>query len=150
MLFNKDYQVWTGRRLAVPNLKVSKPKLWQMPQGGIDKGEKPLEAAFRELGEEIGTSKATLLAEHPQWLDYTFSGDLSRKAFKGKYRGQSQKWFAMRFDGEDNDIDISGGDAHKPEFDQWQWQDIDMLAEMVVDFKCEVYEAVVDEFKKLI
>ena len=148
MLVNKANQVWTGKRIATANIKPV-DKLWQMPQGGIDKGEAPLEAAIRELGEEIGTQNASLIAEHSLWLDYTFPAAF-KKVFNGKYQGQTQKWFAMRFEGQDEEIDISGGANHKAEFSQWQWQDIEKLPDLVVDFKREVYKAVVKEFRPLI
>ncbi len=149
MLINQDNKVWTGKRIAVPSMK-STSLLWQMPQGGIDKGEAPFDAAMRELQEEIGCNKASLIAEYPTWLDYSFSEALSKNAFKGKYGGQTQKWFALRFEGRDEDIDISGGVQHKAEFDAWQWQDMTKLAELVVPFKRDVYEAVVQEFKSIV
>ena len=149
MILNHENKVWTGRRIAVPSMK-STNQLWQMPQGGIDKGEQPFEAALREMEEEIGTNKASLLAEHPTWLDYRFSAALSKNAFKGKYGGQTQKWFALRYEGQDKDIDISGGADHKAEFDAWKWQDMTALPELVVPFKRDVYEAVVQEFSALL
>ena len=149
MLLNEENKVWTGRRIAVSGMKAS-ALMWQMPQGGIDKGEAPLEAAHREMEEEIGTNKASLIAEHSQWLDYRFSGALSQNAFKGKYGGQTQKWFAMRFEGHDEDIDISGGKHHKAEFDEWKWEDMSNLPDIVIEFKRHVYVEVVQEFQKIL
>src|SRR5579872_5697717 len=108
MLFNQDGKVFVGKRID------QTVEGWQMPQGGIDKGETPREAALRELHEEVGTDKAEILAETQDWLTYELPGDLHLQAWGGRYRGQQQKWFAMRFLGKDSDIRL---DAHEPEFD---------------------------------
>jgi len=149
MLINGQGRVWTGRR---------RPKwvgdrsghIWQMPQGGIDKGEDPLAAAFRELREETGIESAELLARMPKWQSYDLPSNLLGIALKGRYRGQRQLWFAMRFTGEDEEIRISGGNGVKPEFDAWRWAETGELAERVVPFKRHIYQAVIAEFAHLL
>ena len=111
-----------------------------MPQGGIDEGEDPLAAAQRELYEETNVRAATLLAEAPEWLAYDLPEEaLSR--FGGRYRGQTQKWFLFRFEGEDAEIDIHhpAGGAHKPEFADWRWERFEALPDLVVPFKRDIY-----------
>jgi putative (di)nucleoside polyphosphate hydrolase len=148
LLFNRDGLVWVGRR--VPKWEGDGSQLlWQMPQGGIDKGESPQDAALRELDEEIGTSRVEILAETKQWLSYDLPAEALGVAFKGKYRGQTLKWFAMRFVGNDSDIDISERGGHKVEFDDWRWVALDQLPALAVPFKRAVYEAVVEEFAGL-
>jgi putative (di)nucleoside polyphosphate hydrolase len=142
-LFNHAGKVFIGRRTGLP---PGAPETWQMPQGGIDPGEDPAKAVFRELQEEIGTAAATILAEHPAWLTYDIPPEAARTAFRGKYRGQSQKWFALRFTGTDADIALDR-DAH-PEFSDWRWADLADLPAMVVAFKRPVYEAVAAEFAR--
>ena len=112
MLFNRDGKVFVGKRID------QTVEGWQMPQGGIDKGETPEQAALRELQEEIGTDKAEIIAEMEDWVTYDLPAHLVGVAFHGKYRGQRQKWFAMRFTGKDGDIDLT---AHEPEFSAFQW-----------------------------
>jgi len=141
-----------GHRPVIFNdeFKASDDKRWQMPQGGIEKGEKPLVAAKRELWEETGIQTASLLAEAPQWLNYDLPSDLIGTALKGKYRGQTQKWFAFRFEGSDSEINIANPPDGAPvEFDQWQWVDIQELPLRIVEFKRRVYEQVVDAFDHL-
>jgi len=145
MLLNKQGKVWIGNRLAGEGLPAGNH--WQMPQGGIDAGELPEHAAFRELNEEIGTDKARIIAESREWFSYDLPRELIGKALKGKYRGQEQKWFAMRFEGEDGDIDIMA-DEHQ-EFSEWRWADIDELIGLIVPFKRGVYEEVIAEFRHL-
>ena len=148
LLFNHDGLAWVGRR--VPKWEGDGGQhLWQMPQGGIDKGESPRDAALRELDEEIGTRRVEILAESKQWLSYDLPAEALGVAFKGKYRGQTLKWFAMRFEGSDADFDISERKGHKVEFDAWRWVALDQLPELVVPFKRAVYEAVVEEFGSL-
>ena len=149
LLLNGSSKVWVGRRVAKWQGDGSK-KMWQMPQGGIDEGESPAEAALRELDEETGTNQAQIIAEHPDWLNYDLPQGALGTALGGKFRGQTQKWFAMRFSGEDSAIDISGKNGHEIEFDQWRWADMDELAGLVVPFKRPVYERVVAHFKPLI
>jgi len=149
LLFNCHGLVWLGRR--VPKWEGDgSDQLWQMPQGGIDKGESPEEAALRELDEEIGTRQVEIVAESKDWLTYDLPPQALGVAFKGKYRGQTLKWFAMRFTGDDADIDIEERPGHKVEFDAWRWVQLDQVAELVVSFKRPVYEAVVEEFADLV
>ena len=149
MLLNEKNQVWIGRRIAKWKGDGSQ-KLWQMPQGGIDKGETPLIAAMRELEEEIGTNDAELIGEHSHWLSYDLPDDVQGTALGGHFRGQTQKWFAMRYQGEDRDINIDGLNGHDIEFDQWRWAEIDELVPLVVSFKRHIYEQVVAHFNDLI
>jgi putative (di)nucleoside polyphosphate hydrolase len=141
MLFNRDGRVWVGQRLDQPAGAG-----WQMPQGGIDAGETPEQAAMRELTEEIGTGKAEIIAESRDWLTYDLPPELVGVAWKGRYRGQRQKWFALRFLGEDADIDI---DVPHPEFAAWQWADFAQLVELIVPFKRQLYLEITQEFKDL-
>ena len=135
-----------GRVFAGQSIDL--PGSWQMPQGGIDEGESPREAALRELEEEIGTARGEIIAESSGWLTYDLPPELLGRALKGRYRGQKQKWFAMRFAGSDGDIDIHGV-AH-PEFDAWRWMTPDDMLGAIVPFKRSVYEAVFAEFAELI
>ncbi len=139
MLLDKDGKVFVGNRIDTPG------NHWQMPQGGIDEGEEPLEAALREVQEETGIppNKVELIQESAHWRHYELPGPLSRRIWKGRYQGQKQKWFAMRFLGSDSDIDLN---YHKPEFDAYQWVTIADLPDMIVPFKRDTYEKVVEEF----
>lgn len=145
MVFNRQGLVWVGRRTK--NVEGS-GKFWQMPQGGIDAGEDPAAAAVRELAEETGMRSVRLVAESAHWYRYDLPDHLVGVAWKGRYRGQKQKWFAARFEGDDSEVDISGI-GHKAEFDAWRWADIDELADLIVPFKVDVYRQVVDEFRHL-
>ena len=121
---------------------------WQMPQGGIDEGEDPAKAVMRELQEETGTSKAEIIARSEHWRTYDLPDDLIGKLWGGKYRGQRQKWFALKFLGEDSDINI---EAHEiPEFSDWKWVEIDDLVNLVVPFKRALYRDIVMELQPLI
>ena len=140
MLFNRDGKVFVGKRID------QTVEGWQMPQGGIDKGETPRQAALRELEEEVGTAKAEVIAEMDDWVTYDLPEHLVGVAFKGKYRGQRQKWFALRFTGQDSEIDLT---AHEPEFSSFQWVSLDALPELIVPFKRETYKAVIAAFKTL-
>jgi putative (di)nucleoside polyphosphate hydrolase len=142
-LFNAQGRVFIGRRTGMPD---GTPETWQMPQGGIDAGEDPSDAVFRELREEIGTNDATILAEHPEWLSYDLPENPQRDAFRGRFRGQRQKWFALRFNGADSDI-VLDRDPH-PEFSAWRWAALAELPDLIVPFKRPVYEAVVKEFAR--
>ena len=140
MLFGPDGRVWVGNRIDMPG------DHWQMPQGGIDRGETPREAGLRELLEEIGTDKAEIVAEYPEWLKYDLPPERSAIKWGGRYRGQKQRWIALRFTGRDEDIHL---DRHHPEFDAWKWEDIDRLPDLVVDFKRDIYAKVVAAFRHL-
>lgn len=146
MLINMDGLVFVGNRIQSID---AGPLTWQMPQGGIDKGEDPRGAAFRELKEETGVhkSKAEIIGEIDDWLTYDLPPHLIGHALKGKYRGQKQRWFAMRFLGKDGDIDIAA-DAHQ-EFSEWAWVSIAELADLIVPFKRGIYERIVKEFTPL-
>lgn len=151
MVLNHEGLVWAGRRLKEGNTEYSgSPLLWQMPQGGIDKGEEPIEAAWRELYEETGIKSASLIEEAPQWLHYDLPKDMLGIGLKGKYRGQKQRWFAFRFEGDESEIQINPPPAgHSAEFDQWAWKPMDELPNLIVPFKRDVYLGVVEAFKHL-
>lgn len=149
VLVNSDGLVWIGRR--VPKWAGDRSEhCWQMPQGGIDEGEDPEKAAFRELEEEIGTANAEIIAACPRWLTYDLPGEALGIALKGKYRGQTQKWFAMRFLGADEEIDISERNGHKAEFREWRWAPMREAVEAVVPFKRPVYRELAEEFAFLL
>jgi putative (di)nucleoside polyphosphate hydrolase len=139
MLLNRAGKVFVARRIDMPTMPA-----WQMPQGGIDPGETPMQAARRELKEEIGTHKAELLGESRGWLQYDLPADLARGVWGGHYRGQRQKWFAMRFTGSDADIDLA---TEHPEFDAWKWIPPERLPEVIVLFKRQLYIDVLAEFR---
>ena len=150
-MFNADGLVFIGRRRNKRLSQHSAPGFeWQMPQGGIDKGEDPLTAARRELQEETNVTSARLLAESSRWYDYDLPEAISKTAWTGRYRGQTQKWFALRFEGEEKEIDIDNpGGGHKPEFEAWRWERIDRLVDLVIPFKRPVYERVIADFAYL-
>jgi putative (di)nucleoside polyphosphate hydrolase len=145
VLFNPAGLVLVARRADLPNAEGA-PGGWQLPQGGIDEDEDPAIAVFRELEEEVGTARAEMLAEHPRWLTYDLPPDLLGKALGGKYRGQRQKWFALRFTGADSDIRLDL-DPH-PEFDAWRWAKLAELPAMAVDFKRAIYDDLAVEFAR--
>ena len=138
VLFNRSGLVFVGRRAD------TSPAAWQFPQGGIDPGEPAETAALRELAEETGTARATIVDATGGWLTYDLPGELRARIWGGRYRGQAQKWFLARFDGEDRDIDIAAGDA--PEFDAWRWMTLADVAAQIVPFKREVYARVAAAF----
>lgn len=151
MLLNRHGRAFIGRRRGKGVFDmVSSPHLWQMPQGGIDPGETPYHAALRELHEETNVSSVELLAEAPRWLSYDLPEE-ANKRWSGKYIGQTQRWFALRFVGDDSEVDIHApaGGKHKPEFDEWRWEELARLPELIVPFKRAVYEEVVREFAGL-
>jgi len=150
MVINPNGRVWVGRRPDANDSPEGAGSWWQMPQGGIDPGETPLEAAHRELWEETGITKAAILAESPEWYTYDLPSYLHGKVWGGKYRGQRQKWFLMRFDGGDHEVNITPDDADKIEFDQWRWADIGEVVGLIVPFKREVYAQVVEAFTPLV
>ena len=151
MVLNRDGLVWAGRRIAIADSEMAgTDRLWQMPQGGIDKGEDPLPAARRELYEETGMRTVSLLAETPGWINYDLPAHLVGIALKGRFRGQTQKWFAFRFEGSESEIAIDpppGG--HEAEFDAWDWKPMAQLPELIVPFKRRVYDEVVAAFRHL-
>ncbi|PVE22377.1 RNA pyrophosphohydrolase [Microvirga sp. KLBC 81] len=151
MLLNKQGQVFIGRRHSDSGDHVANGYAWQMPQGGIDPGEDPYRAALRELYEETSVRSVSLLAEAPEWYSYDLPSIVAGRAWRGRYRGQIQKWFAFRFEGNDSEINITqpGGGHHKPEFDEWRWEDMHRLPELIIPFKRGVYESVVAAFSHL-
>lgn len=149
MLFNREGKVWVGRRVAKWDGDISERR-WQCPQGGIDPGETPAEAALRELREETGTANAEIIAETQNWVVYDIPPEALGIALEGKYRGQRQKWFAMRFLGSDEEVNIEPQGGHPREFDAWRWAELDELPGLIVDFKRPVYEAVIAEFRPIV
>ena len=137
MLLNKHGEVFVAKRIDTV------AEAWQMPQGGIDAGEDPRTAALRELREEVGTDKATILAESADWYTYDLPDELVPIIWKGKYRGQKQKWFVLRLDGHDSLINIAG---EHPEFSEWKWILVENLPSVIVPFKRDLYAALVKEF----
>ena len=138
-LFNERGLVFVGKRA-----RQSGDHVWQMPQGGIDEGEEPVEAARRELEEETGVRSAEFIAQIDDWLCYDLPESADGTPYKGRYRGQAQRWFAMRFTGSDSEIRL---DAHgKPEFSDWRWAPLRETPNLVVPFKRNVYVAVVKAF----
>jgi putative (di)nucleoside polyphosphate hydrolase len=147
-LFNNAGLVWTGCRSDKDAEGEGEGHWWQMPQGGLDKDEDPYKAALRELYEETSVRSASLIREAPGWLTYDLPPDLVGQSWGGRYRGQKQKWFALRFEGTEGEIDVlhPGGGKHKPEFSRWRWERLDRLPELIVPFKRKVYEEVVAAF----
>ncbi len=151
VLFNADGRVLIGRRRTREG-QPSKPALeWQMPQGGIDEGEDPREAARRELYEETNVHSIEFLAEAPAWYSYDLPPEAVGGGWTLKYRGQTQKWFAFRFTGPDGEIDVArpGEGRYKAEFDAWRWEDLENLPGLIVPFKRGVYEQLVAAFRHL-
>lgn len=140
MLLNEHGQVFVGQRID------QYVEAWQMPQGGIDEGETAKQAALRELKEEVGTERVEIIAESKDWISYDLPRDLADKVWRGRFRGQRQKWFVLRFTGHDGDIDIA---TEEPEFARWQWMALDDLPRFIVPFKRAVYERLVSEFGHL-
>ncbi len=143
VLFNPQGRVFVGRRTD-----RGASEAWQLPQGGIDDDEDPRVAVMRELEEEIGTADATILGEHPAWLTYDLPAHLIGTAFNGRYRGQRQKWFALRFEGQDGAIQL---DRHAhPEFDAWRWALLSELPSLAVGFKRPIYEELATSFARFV
>jgi len=140
MLIDRGGRVFVAQRINTPG------EAWQMPQGGIDEGESPRRAALRELHEEIGTDKAEVLAESRNWWRYDLPAELVPRRWGGRYRGQEQKWFALRFLGTDADIDIA---TEVPEFRAWRWAELAELADIIVPFKRHIYREIIAEFGHL-
>jgi putative (di)nucleoside polyphosphate hydrolase len=143
VLFNRQGLVFVARRADLPNAEGA-PGGWQLPQGGIDNGEDPRSAVLRELREEIGTSEAEVIGEYPAWLTYDLPPHLLGIAWRGRYRGQRQRWFALRFTGQDSDIRLDL-DPH-PEFDLWRWMPLQDLPSIAVAFKRPIYERLAQAF----
>jgi len=143
VLFNPRGLVFVARRADLPNAEGA-PGGWQLPQGGIDTGEDARAAVLRELAEEIGTGRAEIIGEHPDWLTYDLPPQLVGVALGGRYRGQRQRWFALRFTGEDADIRLDL-DPH-PEFDAWRWVELSALPALAVDFKRPIYQVLARSF----
>jgi putative (di)nucleoside polyphosphate hydrolase len=141
LLVNDDDFVFVGRRID------QTAEAWQMPQGGIDEGEDARTAALRELEEEIGTAKAEIVAESRDWIYYDLPPDIADKVWKGRFRGQKQKWFLLRFRGLDSDIRL---DAHHQEFNAWRWVPLEQVPALIVPFKQVLYRQVVQEFAPLL
>ena len=145
--------VFVGRRREKNKREHVAPGYeWQMPQGGVDPGEDAYAAALRELHEETNVSSVELICEAPAWFAYDLPDDIALEAWGGRYKGQTQKWFALRFTGAESEIDVErpGGGAHKPEFDAWRWARLDELPGLIIPFKRPVYERVVEAFGALI
>lgn len=140
MLLNSQGEVFVGRRIDMPGTAA-----WQMPQGGIASGETAREAAFRELKEEVGTDEAEIIGESRRWLQYDLPAELARSVWDGRYQGQRQKWFVMRFAGRDSDINLA---TDHPEFDAWRWVEPSRLPDLIVTFKRQLYVDILTEFRE--
>ncbi len=141
MLIDRGGRVFVAQRIDSP------AATWQMPQGGIDAGESPRQAALRELREEVGTDKAEILAESRNWWRYDLPAERVPRLWGGRYRGQEQRWFARRFLGDDADIDI---ETESPEFNAWRWAEMAELPDIIVPFKRQIYREVIAEFGHLV
>ena len=141
VVLNKNNKVFVAKRIDNPK------NFWQMPQGGVDKGEDFLKAAYRELNEETSMINVELIKELNDTTTYELPNHLLGIIWKGKYRGQKQKWFLMRFTGEDREIDLK---TKNPEFLDWKWIDLNQITEVVVDFKLHVYKELKEKIKKII
>ncbi len=139
MMLNHEKKVFVAKRID------TRLEAWQMPQGGIDGEEKPEEAMMRELMEEIGTNNVEIIAESKDWHNYTIPDHLVAKLWGGKYQGQRQKWFLVRYRGKDGDINIATKD---PEFSSWKWAEAEKLPELIVPFKRALYAELVEEFRQ--
>ena len=146
ILARDDGKIWTGKRKIGIGVRANEKNLWQMPQGGIDSGESPENAAYRELREETGTNSAEIIFTLDEWLEYNLPPELIGKALGGKFKGQKQKWFLMIFKGEDSDFNLDG---HIAEFDEWTWRDLEEMPDLVVDFKKELYLKLVEKFSPI-
>lgn len=145
MLVNSDGKIFAGQRIDAPKLGTD-ATAWQMPQGGVDAGEAPRDAALRELWEETGVTSdlVEIEGEFPAWLPYDLPHEIVPRIWKGRYKGQEQKWFLMRFKGTDDQVKI---ETEHPEFSEWCWIDPDEIIERIVPFKRDIYRAVIGEFR---
>jgi putative (di)nucleoside polyphosphate hydrolase len=150
-VFNRAGLVWIGRRSDANAEGEGSGHWWQMPQGGLDGEEDPERAVLRELCEETSMTRVSLIKAAPKWLDYDLPLKLVGASWGGRYRGQTQKWFALRFEGDDSEIDVLHpcGGKYKPEFSAWRWERLDRLPELVIGFKREVYREVVAAFRDI-
>ncbi len=148
VVLNAAGLIWIGRRCK-DLIDPENAKRWQMPQGGIDRDEDPRVAAFRELHEETGITSANILAESKDWIRYDLPPEAVGTAMKGKFRGQEQRWFAMRFTGVEQEINLQI-EGHKPEFDAWRWATAGEVLHEIVEFKRGAYQAVLEEFAPLL
>jgi putative (di)nucleoside polyphosphate hydrolase len=140
LILNRDGLVFVGRR-------VDTPDAWQMPQGGLNANEDPRDAVLREVAEETGIHRVDVIAEAAEWLSYDLPPETAALVWGGRHRGQKQKWFALRFTGDDDDIDLNAD--KRPEFDAWRWLPMGELPNVIVDFKRDLYRQVVDSFRDL-
>ena len=147
MIINRPGLVWMGLRADAPDDAEGPGDWWQMPQGGIDAGEDPAAAALRELHEETGITSAQIIGRTEGWLAYDLPAELQGKAWGGRYVGQKQVWFAVRFTGDDSEINIDPppGQGHEKEFETWEWTPADLVTTRVVSFKRDVYVKVMDQ-----
>ncbi len=148
MLINRAGHIWLGHRIDEPNDEGT-GTWWQMPQGGIDANEAPSVAAIRELHEETAVHSVEIIAEASAWYAYDLPAHLIGKSFGGRYRGQTQRWFAMRFTGRDSEINVASPPGETPEFDTWRWAPIGEALALLVPFKRDVYAKVIAEFRHL-
>lgn len=149
LVLNRAGLAFIGRRIDGPE-HIDLTHVWQMPQGGIDDGEDPWPAALRELREETNITSVERLGEIGEWLTYDIPRELVGYAWSGKYHGQKQKWFALRFTGDEREIDIAHPGGHEREFLEWRWEPLPNLPKLVVPFKRKIYERVVAEFSKFV
>ena len=141
MVLSPEGLVFVARRIDMPS------EAWQMPQGGIDEGETPEQAAIREFREEVGTDKVEIIAESERWLSYDLPEELLPRLWGGRFRGQNQKWFVVRFTGTDDDINIA---TENPEFLDWKWVELETIPDLIVPFKRRLYEDLVAEFGAIV
>jgi len=149
MLINSAGRVFVGQRSDRGDAPEGNGTWWQMPQGGLDQGEDLEAAARRELAEETGVHSVRFVAQASDWLTYDLPDELIGVAWGGRYRGQTQMWFAARFEGQDSEIDLGPHDGHEQEFDAWRWVTLKELPSLVVPFKRKVYQRVIEEFAGL-